>query len=309
MTVLSKEHNESNEIKKLRKHINLDDLPEELKISTITATCMFETLFNTENIGKYLSLSENRIIRVKYGNGENAIIRSIADSTDKITKRNRKTRKPRKQRKKSKKEQAFYNQVTIVTKCMDTNSKVNIKLFQNGAVQMTGCKGFNSCMNAFNILCNDLKIIKAVVNDNKLIQKPFVTNHSNLSIDKLQKFQIQMINSNFDIGFQINRDKLYGILLNTDIDCSFEPDVHAAVNIKYIYTKSRNTKNPEKISIFVFESGQIIITGAKHKDHIIDAYKYIAGTLYENYTQIVRNDLDKIIASADYQNFLISVNA
>ncbi len=51
----------------------------------------------------------------------------------------------------------------------------------------------------------------------------------------------------------------------------------------------------DKISVFVFESGSIIITGAKHADHISKAYKYITTKIYENYNKIIINNLDTIL--------------
>ena len=47
-------------------------------------------------------------------------------------------------------------------------------------------------------------------------------------------FEIRMINTNFDVGFQINREKLYHLLMgNDELDVFYDPIIHACVNIKY----------------------------------------------------------------------------
>jgi TATA-box binding protein (TBP) (component of TFIID and TFIIIB) len=77
-----------------------------------------------------------------------------------------------------------------------------------------------------------------------------------------------------------------------------EPSVHACVNIKYNY------KNIDTISIFVFEKGSIIITGAKNRDHLFQSYKFISKFLYENYGNIVKNDIGDIIDFPEIQELI-----
>ena len=66
-----------------------------------------------------------------------------------------------------------------------------------------------------------------------------------------------MINTNFNIGFQINREKLHQMLLINGHDSSFNPIIHACVNVKYSIPNISKT-----VSIFVFESGSITIAGS-----------------------------------------------
>lgn len=125
-----------------------------------------------------------------------------------------------------------------------------------------------------------------------------MTNPENVNVSDIYNFKIRMINSNFHIGFLINRENLYELLSKGGIRCSFEPCIHACVNIKYNY------KNKDTISIFVFESGSIVITGAKSKNHIVDAYKFITKVLYENYDNIVKNDIDKFLEKPEIKELI-----
>jgi TATA-box binding protein (TBP) (component of TFIID and TFIIIB) len=265
--------------------IELDGLPDDLSISTMTITCYMNTQMDVCNIGRYIELSPGNIISVKQGDSHN--VRSIVKPKKKNAK------KPKK------KQRSFFNQATVVIESKN-KKHINVKLFKNGAIQMTGCKSLDNCVDVLKILCQELKKSKAVFDakENKIIKKPFITQPEKVEMSQIFNFQIRMINSNFHIGFLVDRQMLYELLKELNIDCSYEPLTHACVNIKYNY------KNKDIISIFVFESGSIIITGAKNKDHIVDAYKFVTKMLYENYDIIVKNDIDKFLERPDIQKII-----
>lgn len=275
----------SNQSKKLTAHIDLSNLPDDLKISTMTITCNLDTLIDVQNVGKYVDLSFGGIVCVKYGPTN---VRTLI----KLKKSNSKTKK--------KKQKNFYNQATVIVD-VKNKRRVNVKLFKNGAIQLTGCKSMENFNDAITILTNELKKKKAVFDrkQKKIIKKDFVTTPENVNLDAINNFKIRMINSNFDIGFLVNRENLFDLLNKANIRCTYEPCIHACVNIKYNY------KNKETISIFVFESGSIIITGAKTKNHIIEAYKFITKILYENYDNIIKNDIDKFLDRPEIKQLIM----
>lgn len=279
-------------LKSFKSHIeSISKLPEDLKISTITITCNFDSEFDIINIGKYIDLSMDGIVYVKYGNDDNNF-RSIIEQ------------KIKKKKKKKKVKKVFYNQATVK---INTKSEkpTNVKLFKNGSIQMTGCKNVINAIRVLTILCKELNKVKGVLdkkNMNKIICKKFVTKPENITMSTINKFQIGMINSNFNIGFKIDRDELYNVILNQDIECTYEPCVHACVNIKYKHTDDK------KVSIFVFESGAIIITGAKNQDHITGAYEFITKKLYENYNTIIKHDLSDLLKSVRMKEIMNDKN-
>jgi TATA-box binding protein (TBP) (component of TFIID and TFIIIB) len=251
----------------------------------MTITCNLDTLINVQNVGKYVDLSFGNILCVKYGADNH--IRSLI----KLKKTNKKSKK---------KHNNFYNQATLIIE-VQNKRRVNVKLFKNGAIQMTGCKNMENFHEVLDILCKYLLKKKAIYDKEtkKIVDKPFVTKPKNVSASKILNFKIRMINSNFHIGFLINRENLYDILTKDNITCTYEPCIHACVNIKYSY------KNKDLISIFVFESGSIIITGAKNKNHIVDAYNYITKILYENYEKIIKNDIEKFLQRPEIQQLIL----
>ena len=163
---------------------------------------------------------------------------------------------------------------------------VNIKLFSNGSIQMTGCRTLDNAVETLLTVFIELKKIKAVINYKimKVEEKPFATNLDIIDIKNINELKIAMINSGFKIPFKIDRVKLYNLLLSETYECLFDPVKHACVNIKY--------EHPDKtISIFVFEKGSIIITGARNCIQILDAYNFINKYLLKNHNHIKKNDI------------------
>ncbi len=64
---------------------------------------------------------------------------------------------------------------------------------------------------------------------------------------------------------------------------------HACVNIKH------KISSTVKISIFVFQTGNIIITGAKIAEHIKEAYVFIVKFLNKYKQQIKKRDISKLL--------------
>lgn len=281
---MSKQNNQNQKSiieKNKTKEINLNKLPKNLCISTMTITCNFDTLINIENVGKYIDIVPDNIVYIKYGKNK---IRSIVEIKKGV-------RKP-------KKKVNFYNQATIYIAINDRT--IHMKLFQNGAIQITGCKTNEEFTQTITILCNSLRKKKAVYEkDNKVIvKKEFLSKYENVEADKLYNFGIGLINSNFKSGFMINRENLFELLLKKNITCVFEPCIHACVNIKHDY------KNENTISIFVFESGSIIITGAKTQNQVMDSYKFIIKLLYENYDQVFKININDFLKKPEIKKLL-----
>lgn len=163
---------------------------------------------------------------------------------------------------------------------------------------MTGCRSIDSAIDALEKLFSELRIIKGVIDgqSKKVIEKPYVSDPGKLYIENIKKFNIAMINSNFDIGFCIDRAKLYSLLLCDKVECAYDPIIHASVNVKY--------NHPDKtISIFIFESGSIIITGARNCNQLNDAYEYINKYLLQNYKGIIKNE---VLTNSTILKYLIS---
>lgn len=265
-----------------------------ITISTITLDCKLNTLIDVDKFAKNVSLKMDEIVSVKYGKRK-----------DKAT--NRTIIIPKTKKKPSSKN--FYNQVTILMKPMNNPKRnyINIKVFKNGSLQITGCKDLDDFNNVTNTLIQILKAGKDIKKKNgKVKHIDFISNPDRIGVSNIN---IRMINSNFRLNYKIDRKKLAKILKKNHnigtkdteigyVECKYEPTGgHSCVNIKYQYDE----KN--KPSIFVFQTGAIIITGAKNLMQIIMAHQFIQKILTKYYDEIKIVDLDKKTVQAAIANF------
>jgi len=291
--------------------LELLNLPYDLIISTATVTCSLNVMFNVENIGLYFNDYDDIIIGKRYGN---RIVNNLVN-VKKI-----KTGK----KKKTKEKKNFFNQVSLIFRSAtlmgldpeqlslkERTKTVNIKLFINGSIQMTGCKHLNNIKKSLEILFDKLKVSKGILTKEMKIKKiNFIDNlenlenygkenykdkiiqnsiipQENLDINNVKKFNIVMINTNFNVKFQINRQRLHQLLLENGYDAAFDPIVHACVNVKYLIPRLNKT-----ISIFVFETGSITIAGANSCYQILETYNFINKFIFSNYKYLLTKPID-----------------
>lgn len=254
--------------KSLKNNYNFNKIPQDLNISTLSACCKLNVNIFIDNIVNYLDLDEHKINELKYCN--------------KNKKWNDKELKPIIYKKK-KPPRIFFNQLTLIIYSNFSKKNINVKLFKNGSIQMCGCKDIQDSITVLDTLKAELSNVKAVLqNNNTIIEKPFIEENSDNKIN-ITDFKVILINSNLKIPFSIEREVLFNILTKKNINCLYEPCKHDCVNIKY----ANDANSKKNISIFVFESGNIIITGANNIDIIIKAYNYIKSLLKEHIKSII----------------------
>ena len=142
----------------------------------------------------------------------------------------------------------FHNQITIGY--TDDRSKKSIKLFPNGAIQIAGCSDLLDC--------------ERVRDQLNVILENF--NPQGGSIDK---YSIAMINTNFYMSHKLN----LGAVLEefAEYDPSFNSDVYSGVIVKIPFAKAE-----KPVTVSIFTSGAVIITGAKDLGNIAKAYRQVA---------------------------------
>ena len=187
-------------------------------------------------------------------------------------------------------------------------------------MQITGLKSFDDTNKIIQILENRVKFVEGpVVINNDIpvnneisetieIQKAI----SNITEFNIKPFEIVLINSDYFCGYKINREMLYKIIVNEyGIFSTYEPCIYPGVNIKYFWNKNNtqhkgicNCKNKcsgkgngetdgncKKITIAAFQSGNVIITGARNKEQINISYNFINSIFKKHYFEIKRNDI------------------
>lgn len=206
-------------------------------------------------------------------------------------------------RKKSK--NIFFNQSTLVVRRQHMKTadgqpiykEVNIKLFKNGGIQMTGIPSDSFAQETLAWLAKELA----------LFSQPVLEGEA-----KPHKYNIQLINSDYHINGNINREKLHEILIGRyNLFSSFESTIYQGCDTKYFYNESappgstegvcpcgdsicvgngdgRTLGQCKEITISPFHTGSIIITGARRFEQIDKAYVFINKILKEHAREIIK---------------------
>ena len=276
--------------------------PTSLRISTISAKCRLTCEINIAELNtllkprieKYIMQQEqpNYFVQgIQYGEEVTGMfkkmgkkLKNIQDKIDKDDKKN----------------VDFYNQCTMLLYSDYNNNIINLKLFCNGSITMTGCKDENTGPYVIN------KLIQEFIDHKE------VFNYDEDQTDiKMDGFKITMINSDYFVGFRIDLIKLETILANKyQLFFSYDPKIYAAVKISFMWNENNEVNNGlcscEKkcivsnkkaikaknkcsiITVAIFNSGKIIITGSNDMKKTKDAYKYINAILKDNYADIAK---------------------
>ena len=156
--------------------------------------------------------------------------------------------------KRGKTKKSFYNQITIQYHDVTTKS---IKLFSNGRLQMTGMTSMNDAYRAAKVMC---KIIEEI---------PHARKDETCEITPIE-LSIGMINSNFSFGTHLNILKLKNDMENhEDIHVTYDPEVYPGLKIKH------KMSDGSFCSIFVFSTGNVVMTGVKDLAFIIRSFHFL----------------------------------
>jgi len=193
----------------------------------------------------------------------------------------------------SKKKRAFFNCFVLIIRVQDENSppdarifkEMHIKVFNTGKLEIPGIQHDDSLQNVIDILIRTLKNV--------------VGEHIDCKKDNCETV---LINSNFNCGFYIDRDKLYNILkYKYRINSNYDSCSYPGIQSKFFYYIGRNhdydghykTNQTNKnhiqngqqpaanlsdyieISFMIFRTGSVLIVG-KCEDYVLhDIYDFI----------------------------------
>jgi hypothetical protein len=235
----------------------------------------------------------------------------------------------------SEKREHFYNSCTIILKPDKERRPVNVKLFCNGQITITGGLQNKDGMDAVNRLLGYLRNDnKNFLNNEELDDETYERFTKNKKCgDKVNgylepehidiiKYDITMINSDFKLNFNVNRDKLYE-LIRSDIKmrCVFDDSIYPGVKIYYywnLFNKDNNgicqcsnkkkcngkgnglgDNKCKKVTVVVFQSGSVMITGANSDHQIQHVHKDILKIINDNYTKIIKFSIKDHILLCD----------
>ena len=277
------------------------------KVSTIT--CNVDIGINIDLITLYENFNID--------NKSNFIWIYYPKITDKQNSRGEYPKKRRNVKKTTDKKTSFDNQVTVLYK---TTNYPNLKIFKNGNIQLTGVKDQNDVAIIIEQIITEIKRIHTI-NPNISITEDF---HNKIGFSN---FHIRMINTDFktftnetmEEKFLIKRKILHKILMSDMYNnkCSFEPGKYHGVKLEFFWNKNKDkqdgicsctdhcfgkgsgsgNKNCKKITVAVFESGSVLITGGVSFEQINEAYSYITTVFKTHKDEIKKTDLNNLLLS------------
>ena len=195
----------------------------------------------------------------------------------------------------------FFNQSTLVIRRPFKGGwkEANLKLFANGGFQMTGIPTEEFARETILWLLQHLQ--------ENLKTKIWPED----KVPTLVNCNIQLLNSDYTINATVLRAKLHRILTKEyNLFSTYESTIYQGVNTKYYYNEARKSDQPagicncpgrcsgqgtgkgegecKKITISAFQTGSIIITGARYLKQIDEAYDYFNRILKAHSSEILQ---------------------
>lgn len=178
---------------------------------------------------------------------------------------------------------SFFNQSTLILRRPFGSGfkEVNMKLFGNGGIQMTGVSSQEFAVEAVEWL---LALIKG------LPESPFGT-----AVPAITKVNVSLINTDYSLSHNIQQDNLHRLFIEEyNLFSMLEKTIYQGVNTKFFYNtnnegtgvckcdgfcKGQGTGDGngecKRITMSIFRTGKIIITGARTMTQIETAYVFL----------------------------------
>ena len=178
---------------------------------------------------------------------------------------------------------AFYNCFVIILriKIDEKYNEYHVKVFNTGKLEIPGIKNDNE-LNI--ILENVLSNLKTHI----------------LDLNTTDNMETVLINSNFDCGFYLDRNKLFNILKTKyNIQSVFDPCSYPGIQCRIFFNKSDELSKEYslsygKVSFMIFRTGSVLIVGKCNMEVLFKIYEYIKDILHSEFREIYEMDKVKV---------------
>ena len=290
------------------------DIPEPstLRVSTMTAVCNIHVHVNLRIFYENVPFQEEGPQAETY-----PYIRTCQYASEPL-RGHISEKKPKRSKAKTVKKNCFQNQATVIV-VLSPDRAINLKIFRNGKIQMTGLKKDAEGEEASRTL---IRYLQRIYQSHPSVMKPepqedMETSKPSEPSEPLSEplpepyvsdMSIVLINSDFSAKFRVRREVLYEVLFKMGIYVSYEPEIYPGVNSKFYWNRTAAERDGicrceascngkgngngdgqcKKITIATFQSGNVIITGARNTQQTHDAYDFINGVFLKYYDKIAR---------------------
>ncbi len=238
------------------------------RVSTITVTACAGTEIDLEPLFQHVPIREGGqgVVFAEYGRVK----------TERMTR----GAHPKGDKKSKQTSKRFDNQTTLVVGT--GKSYVNVKVFRNGNLQATGIKDIDE---GRSVMRHVVDVLVDTHRVHPVLSRPDEALCSG--------YAVRLINSDFRFNAFLRREVLHQRLIAAypRICCSYEPCIYPGVKIEYHHNPDKpfqvfcahEGRNPRtrrcpacsKVTIAVFRSGCVIVTGAQRMEQVDEAYAFI----------------------------------
>lgn len=191
---------------------------------------------------------------------------------------------------------SFDNQTSMYFQ-FQTGYIPHVKLFKNGNIHVTGLRCIEDGTRLLEMMSTEVKRIFDECDKNILVEDDIQKLH-------ISNPEVRLINSDFELPFKIRRKELHQLLIAPPYNniCSFQPGTYPGVKLEYYWNKTHTKQDGcctcekpcfgkgtgkskgdcKKVTIAIFDSGSVLITGATSHQQVEDAYKYICKVVLDN---------------------------
>lgn len=202
---------------------------------------------------------------------------------------------------------AFYNCFAIILRFFfeGTFREIHVKVFNTGKLEIPGIINFTLLETVKKMVIN---MLQSYIED----KLEFIDNNHEENV---------LINSNFNCGFYINREKLHSILRSSkyEIESAYDPCSYPGVKCKFYFNNDlefdknvqngvvnildRNMKMNElndnkkytEVSFMVFRTGSCLIVGNCTEKVLVFVFEFLKDILFNEYHKIsVKNEVQVV---------------
>jgi TATA-box binding protein (TBP) (component of TFIID and TFIIIB) len=187
---------------------------------------------------------------------------------------------------------AFYNCFALVFRVLfeDEYKEVHVKVFNTGKLEIPGIKNIKLLYITLKSL---VKTLNSIIKENIEFIKDSV--------------ETVLINSNFNCGFYVNRDKLYELLkFKYNMISMYDPCSYPGIQSKFYYNKNKYLQNGvcecktkcnkkgngdgkgecHEVSFMIFRTGSVLIVGRCDEEVLYEIYDFLKKIFDEEFTNI-----------------------
>jgi TATA-box binding protein (TBP) (component of TFIID and TFIIIB) len=186
----------------------------------------------------------------------------------------------------TKKKLAFYNCFVLIIRIKINNNfkEFHVKIFNTGKIEIPGIQNDNM----YNI------VLEYVINT--------LQPHVSEKLEYNSTTDTVLINSNFNCGFQINREILFDILkYKYKIHAIYDPCSYPGIQCKFYYDinsnmqngiKKENSNNTVEASFMIFRTGSVLIVGMCEEHVLVDIYEFLKNIFKTEFHNICHQIID-----------------